>query len=64
MTQKEAETIAWQLFMIADDVENVIGVDKAMIVANTAIDAVHHILKKYPRIKREFQLLKSTNDDR
>ena len=52
MTEQEIDNIAWELYKIIDAVDNVKGVDRTSEITNTAIEAVHNISKKYPRIKQ------------
>lgn len=53
MNKKEAEHIAWEIFQIEDCLRLSTGKDGAMVVANTAIDAVYSIIEKHPKIKKE-----------
>ena len=60
MTKAEAENIAWILYGIIECSESEVPVDKAGMIANTAVSAVWQILKEHPKIKKEFKLWKET----
>lgn len=62
MNQKEAENIAWELYLVDECVRNVSGRDGDRDVANTALDSMWNIIENNPKIKIEFENWKSTED--